>query len=79
MESSVHEEDDEDHDLVALANTSSQDIDKEEELCGLLINILFIIMWRGGAADKERGCVIATINMLGEYMFLMMSVYHFYF
>lgn len=60
MESSVHEEDDD-----ATNAEESQDVDKEEELCGLLINILFIIMWRGGAADKERGCVIATINMLG--------------
>ena len=40
--------------------------DKEEELCSLLINILFTVMWRGGAPPKERGCVIASINMLGK-------------
>ena len=43
---------------------------KEEELCQLVINILFTVMWRGrqGASDdviKERGQVIACINMLG--------------
>jgi hypothetical protein len=42
----------------------------EEELCQLVINILFTIMWRGmqGASPeviKERGCVIACVNMLG--------------
>ncbi len=42
----------------------------EEELCQLVINILFTVMWRGihGASDvvvKERGQVIACINMLG--------------
>ena len=39
-----------------------------------MINILFTIMWRGNrgtatskseAAGKDRGCVIACINMLG--------------
>ncbi len=43
---------------------------EEEELCQLVINILFTIMWRGlrgAGADviKERGQVIACINMLG--------------
>ncbi len=48
--------------------------DKEEELCGLLINILFTIMWRGGAQEKERGCVISTINMLGKYFMLLFTI-----
>eukprot|EP00095_Tigriopus_kingsejongensis_P009861 snap_masked-scaffold853_size88743-processed-gene-0.4 protein:Tk09861 transcript:snap_masked-scaffold853_size88743-processed-gene-0.4-mRNA-1 annotation:"neurobeachin-like protein 1 isoform x3" len=44
--------------------------DREEELCQLTINILFTVMWRGlhGASEdaiKERGQVIACINMLG--------------
>lgn len=44
--------------------------DQEEELCQLAINILFTVMWRGlhGASEaviKERGQVIACINMLG--------------
>ena len=48
-------------------------MDKEEELCQLVINILFTIMWRGQSgkkddieikeAAKERGSVIACINM----------------
>ena len=46
------------------------DVAKEEELCQLVINVLFTIMWRGrqGASEdviKERGQVIACINMLG--------------
>jgi len=43
---------------------------EEEELCQLVINILFTIMWRGmqGTSEeiiKERGACIACINMLG--------------
>ena len=40
-------------------------MDKEEELCGLVINVLFTVMWRGASQPKERGSVIASINMLG--------------
>jgi hypothetical protein len=51
--------------------SKGRDEDKiEEELCQLVVNILFTVMWRGihGASDdvvKERGQVIACINMLG--------------
>ncbi len=46
---------------------------EEEELCQLVVSILFTVMWRGvkisGVGDetaaKERGQVIACINMLG--------------
>ena len=43
---------------------------KEEELCQLVINVLFTVMWRGRAGVsedviKDRGQVIACINMLG--------------
>ena len=44
---------------------------QEEELCQLVVNILFTIMWRGKSGFpseevvKERGQVIACINMLG--------------
>ena len=44
---------------------------QEEELCQLVINILFTVMWRGRPGFpsddvvKERGQVIACINMLG--------------
>ena len=44
---------------------------QEEELCQLVLNILFTIMWRGKPGFpyedvvKERGQVIACINMLG--------------
>jgi hypothetical protein len=60
----------------AIQNSSDKNddkSDKEEELCQLVVNILFTIMWRGAAmaskseaaaAAKERGCVIASINML---------------
>ena len=47
--------------------SSSGENDAEDELCSLIVNILFTIMWRGqrtAEAVKERGCVIATINML---------------
>ena len=42
----------------------------EEELCQLVINVLFTVMWRGvqGVSEeavRERGQVIACINMLG--------------
>ena len=42
---------------------------QEEELCQLVVNILFTIMWRGKPGFpsddviKERGQVIACINM----------------
>ncbi|XP_059473157.1 neurobeachin-like protein 1 isoform X2 [Neocloeon triangulifer] len=44
--------------------------DREEELCYLVVNILFTVMWRGveGASKeawKERGQVLACINLLG--------------
>ena len=54
------------------SNSSSlKDVERsEEELCQLVINVLFTVMWRGvqGASEdavKERGQVIACINMLG--------------
>ena len=54
------------------SNSSSlRDVERsEEELCQLVINILFTVMWRGvqGVSEdavKERGQVIACINMLG--------------
>ena len=45
------------------------DFDKEEELCQLVINILFTIMWRGRtktseAPAKERGCVIGKLTLI---------------
>ena len=45
------------------------DFDKEEELCQLVINILFTIMWRGRtktseAPAKERGCVIGKQSLI---------------
>ena len=48
------------------------DFDKEEELCQLVINILFTIMWRGRtktseAPAKERGCVIGKQSLI--YLF----------
>ncbi|RZF48161.1 hypothetical protein LSTR_LSTR009850 [Laodelphax striatellus] len=44
--------------------------DREQELCYLVVNILFTIMWRGIDASqkdawKERGQVMACINLLG--------------
>ena len=42
---------------------------QEEELCQLVVNVLFTIMWRGKPGFpsddviKERGQVIACINM----------------
>ena len=51
--------------------SSLRDVERsEEELCQLVINILFTVMWRGvqGVSEdsvKERGQVIACINMLG--------------
>ncbi|XP_069696226.1 neurobeachin-like protein 1 isoform X2 [Periplaneta americana] len=45
-------------------------VDQEEELCYLVVNILFTVLWRGveGASKeawKERGQVMACINLLG--------------
>ncbi|XP_067013553.2 neurobeachin-like protein 1 [Anabrus simplex] len=45
-------------------------VDQEEELCYLVVNILFIILWRGiegsnKEAWKERGQVMACVNLLG--------------
>ncbi len=63
-----------DNDLVANDSTRDKALeDKEEELCQLVVNILFTLMWRGQSAKKdveikeaakERGSVIACINML---------------
>ncbi|XP_039288398.1 neurobeachin-like protein 1 isoform X2 [Nilaparvata lugens] len=44
--------------------------DREQELCYLVVNILFTIMWRGIDASqkdawKERGEVMACINLVG--------------
>ncbi|XP_071441260.1 neurobeachin-like protein 1 [Hetaerina americana] len=44
--------------------------DKEEELCYLVVNILFTILWRGiessgKEAWKERGQVLSCINLVG--------------
>ncbi len=54
----------------AEAAVKSASKSEEEELCQLVINILFTVMWRGlrGAGEeviRERGQVIACINMLG--------------
>ena len=52
-------------------NTDESIHQQEEELCQLVVNILFTIMWRGKPGFpsedviKERGQVIACINMLG--------------
>ena len=50
-----------------LTRSNQSELDKEEELCGLVINVLFTVMWRGASQPKERGSVIASINMLGTY------------
>ncbi|XP_065200473.1 neurobeachin-like protein 1 isoform X2 [Planococcus citri] len=49
---------------------SEKEEDKEQELCNAIINILFTIMWKGYDAHqklvwKERGQVMACINMIG--------------
>ena len=49
-----------------LTRSNQSELDKEEELCGLVINVLFTVMWRGASQPKERGSVIASINMLGK-------------
>ena len=51
-------------------------MDKEEELCSLVINVLFTVMWRGGNPPKERGSVIASINMLGMIFFCIILLVH---
>ena len=58
-------EEDEMKELESSENEEEID-DAEDELCSLIVNILFTVMWRGLKTTevKERGCVIATINML---------------
>ena len=73
---SIIEDDDLDHQRdhslaaseAAIAGSNQSEVDKEEELCGLVINVLLTVMWRGGSPPKERGSVIASINMLGKYL-----------
>ena len=58
--------DDEADEMEELESSDNEENDAEDELCSLIVNILFTVMWRGlkTAEVKERGCVIATINML---------------
>lgn len=54
---------------ISRRNSTSTD-DQEEQLVYLVTNILFTVLWRGvdnngGDSWKERGQVIACINLLG--------------
>uniref|UniRef100_A0A8C4XCF7 Neurobeachin-like protein 2 n=1 Tax=Erpetoichthys calabaricus TaxID=27687 RepID=A0A8C4XCF7_ERPCA len=53
------------------SNTSNPQQTPEEELCNLLTNIIFSVMWRGvegsdDAAWKERGQVFSVLTKLGS-------------
>ena len=68
MEASLIEEDEsvflEAPSMGKMDEEKSSDDEKEEELCSLVTNMLFTVMWRGGTPSNEKGSVIATINLL---------------
>ncbi|KAG7261873.1 hypothetical protein CRUP_016958 [Coryphaenoides rupestris] len=62
-----------------ISNTSNPQQSPEEELCNLLTNIVFLVLWTGSAAEplvdvvwRERGQVFSVLTKLGSSCQLMM-------